>query len=371
MAESSVNAYATNSSNQAATSPTPVAVINDGTGDRQVVVLGSGDGTTGIQDGSSAHPVRTDPTGSTTQPVSGTVAVSNLPATQPVSGSVSVSNLPATQPVSAASLPLPSGASTAAKQDTGNTSLASIDGKITAVNTGAVTVSSSALPTGAATAAKQPAVGTAGTPSADVISVQGEASMTPLKVDPSGVTSPVSAASLPLPSGAATSALQTTANTSLSSIDAGIPTALGQTTKSASMPVTLASDTGTLPVQDSAAESSLSTIATNTGSSATSANQTNGSQRTGSSSAAVNVGQQTVNTTAVQTSITSTVPTNGILIGALSTNSASIFIGGSSVTTSTGAELTPGSSLPFTCNLNTLYIISAASTSDKIWYSVT
>lgn len=33
---------------------------------------------------------------------------------------------------------LPSGAATAAKQDTGNTSLASIDGKITAVNTGAV-----------------------------------------------------------------------------------------------------------------------------------------------------------------------------------------------------------------------------------------
>lgn len=50
---------------------------------------------------------------------------------------------------------LPSGASTAARQDTGNTSLASIDGKITAVNTGAVVVSSSALPSGAATGAKQ------------------------------------------------------------------------------------------------------------------------------------------------------------------------------------------------------------------------
>lgn len=60
-----------------------------------------------------------------------------------------------TQVVSAASLPLPSGASTSAKQDTGNTSLASIDGKITAVNTGAVVVSSSALPSGAATAALQ------------------------------------------------------------------------------------------------------------------------------------------------------------------------------------------------------------------------
>jgi len=38
------------------------------------------------------------------------------------------------------------------------------------------------LPTGAATAAKQPAIGTAGTTSADVISVQGIASMTPLTV---------------------------------------------------------------------------------------------------------------------------------------------------------------------------------------------
>lgn len=73
-----------------------------------------------------------------------------------------------------------SGVSTAAKQDTGNTSLASIDGKITAVNTGAVVVSSSALPTGASTAAKQPALGTAGTASTDVITVQGIASMTPI-----------------------------------------------------------------------------------------------------------------------------------------------------------------------------------------------
>jgi len=72
---------------------------------------------------------------------------------------------------------------------------------------------------GAATAVKQPALGTAGTASADVITVQGIASMTALKVDGSGVTQPVSgtfwqttqpvsAASLPLPTGAATSANQ-------------------------------------------------------------------------------------------------------------------------------------------------------------------
>jgi hypothetical protein len=48
------------------------------------------------------------------------------------------------------------------------------------------------LPTGAATAAKQPALGTAGVASADVLTVQGIASMTALKVDGSGVTQPVS-----------------------------------------------------------------------------------------------------------------------------------------------------------------------------------
>jgi hypothetical protein len=91
----------------------------------------------------------------------------------------------------------------------------------------------------------------------------------------------------------------------------------------------------------------------------------------GTTSAPVNVGQQTVSTTAVQVSASSTVPTNGILIGALSTNSASIFVGGSGVTTSNGVELQKGAALPFTCNLNTLYIISAASTTDKIWFNVT
>jgi hypothetical protein len=53
-------------------------------------------------------------------------------------------------------------------------------------------VKTSALPTGASTSAKQPALGTAGSASADVITVQGVASMTAVKVDGSGVTQPVS-----------------------------------------------------------------------------------------------------------------------------------------------------------------------------------
>lgn len=76
---------------------------------------------------------------------------------------------------------LPSGASTSSLQTTGNSSLSSIDTKTPALVSG-----------------RQP-------------------------VDGSGVTQPISAASLPLPSGASTSALQTTGNTSLASIDTKTP----------------------------------------------------------------------------------------------------------------------------------------------------
>jgi hypothetical protein len=70
------------------------------------------------------------------------------------------------------------------------------DGTFTKVATGnplpVVQTGTPGLPTGAATAAKQPALGTAGSASADVLSVQGVASMTALKTDGSGVTQPVS-----------------------------------------------------------------------------------------------------------------------------------------------------------------------------------
>ena len=92
------------------------------------------------------------------------------------------------------------------------------------------------LPAGASTSAKQPALGTAGTASTDVLSVQGIASMTALKVDGSAVTQPVSAASLPLPTGAAVES-----GGHLASIDTHIP-AQGAAVTSASLPVNIASD---------------------------------------------------------------------------------------------------------------------------------
>jgi hypothetical protein len=82
---------------------------------------------------------------------------------------------------------------------------ATLDGVAGSPSTGVVTVQGVAsgtavsvsaaslpLPSGAATSAKQPALGTAGTASSDVITVQGIASMTALKVDGSAVTQPVS-----------------------------------------------------------------------------------------------------------------------------------------------------------------------------------
>lgn len=68
-------------------------------------------------------------------------------------GALKVDNSAVTQPISAASLPLPSGA---------------------------------------ATAAKQPALGTAGSASTDVLTVQGIASMTAIKTDGSATTQPIS-----------------------------------------------------------------------------------------------------------------------------------------------------------------------------------
>lgn len=116
-------------------------------------------------------------------------------------------------PVTAVSLPLPTGAATEA-------TLSALNTKVTAVNTGAVIVSSSALPSGAATES------TLSTRLADAtftgrINTQGQklmADSTPVVLASDQTAVPISAASLPLPTGSATSANQITANSSLSTI---------------------------------------------------------------------------------------------------------------------------------------------------------
>jgi hypothetical protein len=136
-------------------------------------------------------------------PASGRLPVDGSGVTQPVSGTVGVSG---TVAISAASLPLPSGAATAAKQPAlGTAGTASADvltvqgiASMTALKvdgsaiTQPISANSLPLPTGASTAAKQPALGTAGSAASDVITIQGIASMTAVKVDGSAATQPVS-----------------------------------------------------------------------------------------------------------------------------------------------------------------------------------
>ena len=189
---------------------------------------------------------------------------------------------------------LPTGAATSALQTTGNDSLSSIDGKTATLVSGRVPVDPSgvtspvsftrlasatdsvtvfqptaanlnanvsgtvaatqsgtwdvtnvsgvvSLPTGASTAANQ----TTGNSSLSSIDTKTPALVTGrIPVDGSAVTQPISAASLPLPAGAATQA-------TLSSIDAKF-SALGQTTMSASVPVVLASNHSDIVTKKSA-----------------------------------------------------------------------------------------------------------------------
>lgn len=137
-------------------------------------------------------------------------SVNNFPATQPVSGTVTANQ--GTPGV---------GAWPTLAAQSGTWDIRNISGTVS-------------LPTGASTAAKQPALGTAGTASSDVITVQGITSMTPLKVDGTGGTFPVSgtiaatqsgtwnitniSGTVSLPTGAATAANQATEITSLASI---------------------------------------------------------------------------------------------------------------------------------------------------------
>lgn len=167
--------------------------------------------------------------------VAGSDGTNLIPLKTSSGGVLEVNGSGSTQPVSAASLPLPSGAATSVLQSTGNSSLASIDSKLTsplsvsqsgAWSTGrtwtlnsltdsiSTAISSIALPTGASTEAKQD-VGNSSLASID------SKLTSPLAVTGTfyQATQPVSAASLPLPSGASTSALQGTANTYLSAIN--------------------------------------------------------------------------------------------------------------------------------------------------------
>lgn len=91
-----------------------------------------------------------------------------------------------------------------------------------------ISVASLPLPAGASTATKQPALGTAGSASTDVLTIQGIASMTAIKVDGSAVTQPisgsVSVSNLPATqpvSGTVTANAGTNLNTSALALESG------------------------------------------------------------------------------------------------------------------------------------------------------
>ena len=124
------------------------------------------------------------------------VSVQNATLAVTQSGTFNITNISGT-------VSLPTGASTATLQTTGNTSLNSIDTKTPALSGGRVPVESNLVQ--------------------GLTDTQLRASAVPVSGTFWQSTQPVSAVSLPLPTGASTSALQTTGNSSLSSIDAKTP----------------------------------------------------------------------------------------------------------------------------------------------------
>lgn len=173
-----------------------------------------------VAGGTATNPLRTDPTGTTTQPISaaslplptGAATETTLAArladatftarvntlgqkTMANSTPIVIASDQSAVPISAASLPLPTGAATSANQTTVNT-------QTTMVNDGTRTATIKAASTAAVA-----------TDTALVVAVS-----------PNN-TVPISAASLPLPTGAATSANQTTLGSQTSKINDGTNTA--------------------------------------------------------------------------------------------------------------------------------------------------
>lgn len=207
------------------------------------------------------------PTGAATET---TLAAVNTKLPSQVSGRIPVDGSGVTQPISASALPLPSGAATSANQTTGNASLSSIDTKTPALGQALAAASVPVVLTAAqlstltpvstvtanagtnlntsllaldSTVAKDSSLGTLNTsvntllkPASTLAAVTSITNTVvikadtagnqtnALKVDGSAVTQPISASALPLPSGAATAANQTTLQTAIDSINTKTPT---------------------------------------------------------------------------------------------------------------------------------------------------
>lgn len=198
---------------------------------------------------------------------SGTTAALSLN----LSGMLRVDGSGVTQPISASTLPLPTGASTSALQSTGNATLLTISGQLPATLgqktsaaslavviasdqsvltiTGSVGVAQGSTTSGELGVLTQGAVTTSSP--AYTTATTNPLSLTlagALRVDGSAVTQPVSAASLPLPAGASTSALQTAGNATLTAISGQLPAVLGQTVMAGSISVAISSNQSPIPI---------------------------------------------------------------------------------------------------------------------------
>lgn len=132
----------------------------------------------------------------------------------------------------------PSGLATEAKQDTGNASLASIDGKITAVNTGAVVISSGSVTCNAGTNLNTSALATSAIQTTQSGYLDGiEGLLTTIDADTSALAGTVSGTevqvdvlTLPAVSGSVTCNAGTNLNTSALATEATLSTLNGKVT---------------------------------------------------------------------------------------------------------------------------------------------
>jgi hypothetical protein len=246
----------------------PVSIAAHVTADQGTAAAASGSWPVEVTDGTNVlgtatHPVRSDPTGTTTQPVSGTVTA----------------------------------------------------------NLGTIA--------GVATAAKQPALGTAGTASSDVITIQGITSMTKLLVTPDSVALP--------------------ANQSVNNNQVvGTTIDVNSGNKSAgTQRVVLATDqpalTNALKVDGSAVTQPVQSVG-------------NG---------AVLSNQQAVTATAAALASNAC---RKALIKALVANSINVYVGPSGITTSTGYELGPGEAVTLDItNTNLVFVIASTTGASVSW----
>ncbi len=252
-------------------------------------------------------------------------------------GALKVDGSAVTQPVSAASLPLPTGAATSANQTGGNQKTQIVDG-----SGNVITSTSNNLNVQCANC------------SGSGVSTADEASMTPgtSLFAGSGGFFQTTATSNALTTGQQ-GMFQVTANRALfTNLRNASGTEVG--TSTTPLQVTLASGV-------SVAVSNLpTTVDTNTGAPGASTLRTVSAAPTTIYSA-----QKTVSTSA--SAMTAQALANGLVLTALPTNSAAIYVGPSGVTTSTGYALQPGASISYgVTNASAIFIISAASTTDGI-----